>query len=39
MKCTIDSFLTWPEDPAWPDPSGNDPYDVATKMVYQKIIT
>ena len=18
----------WPEDPCWPDPSGNDPYDV-----------
>lgn len=19
----------WPEDPAWPDPYGNDPYDIA----------
>ena len=18
----------WPEDPAWPDPYGNDPYDI-----------
>jgi len=18
----------WPEDPAWPDPSGQDPYDI-----------
>ncbi len=23
-------FITlWPEDPAWPDPFGNDPYDIA----------
>jgi hypothetical protein len=21
--------LCWPEDPAWPDPSGQDPYDLA----------
>lgn len=20
----------WPEDPAWPDPSGNDPYDISS---------
>jgi hypothetical protein len=19
----------WPEDPAWPDPLGNDPYDIS----------
>lgn len=25
-----DSLLsTWPEDPAWPDPFGDDPYDIA----------
>lgn len=21
--------FAWPEDPSWPDPSGNDPYDIA----------
>jgi hypothetical protein len=25
-KSTVQS---WPEDPAWPDPFGNDPYDIA----------
>jgi len=23
------STRVWPEDPAWPDPFGNDPYDIA----------
>ena len=22
-------FHVWPEDPAWPDPFGNDPYDLS----------
>jgi hypothetical protein len=22
------SISAWPEDPAWPDPFGNDPYDI-----------
>lgn len=22
------SFTAWPEDPAWPDPFGDDPYDI-----------
>jgi hypothetical protein len=21
----------WPEDPAWPDPYGNDPYDITNQ--------
>lgn len=25
-----DNLLSaWPEDPAWPDPFGDDPYDIA----------
>jgi len=23
-----DALQCWPEDPTWPDPSGNDPYDI-----------
>ncbi len=22
------SLQAWPEDPAWPDPFGDDPYDI-----------
>ncbi len=29
MKYTTNKFQIWPEDPAWPDPSGNDPYDLS----------
>lgn len=29
MKSTSDNEMYWPENPAWPDPSGNDPYDIA----------
>ena len=28
MKRTRISLMQWPENPAWPDPSGNDPYDI-----------
>jgi hypothetical protein len=29
----INSVTTygWPEDPAWPDPYGNDPYDITNQ--------
>jgi hypothetical protein len=23
------NLYIWPEDPAWPDPSGSDPYDIS----------
>lgn len=23
------TIQVWPEDPAWPDPYGNDPYDLS----------
>jgi hypothetical protein len=29
MKSIADNLIRWPENPAWPDPSGNDPYDIA----------
>jgi hypothetical protein len=22
----------WPEDPAWPDPFGDDPYDISSTL-------
>jgi hypothetical protein len=28
MLCDNKQHKIWPEDPAWPDPHGNDPYDV-----------
>jgi hypothetical protein len=28
MIC-LRTIQTWPEDPAWPDPYGNDPYDLS----------
>jgi hypothetical protein len=33
MKNITNIFLIWPEDPAWPDPSGNDPYDVRGNLL------
>ena len=29
MRNKAHNLSIWPEDPAWPDPSGNDPYDVS----------
>ena len=29
MRNKAHNLSVWPEDPAWPDPSGNDPYDVS----------
>jgi len=29
MQTTTTNPTCWPENPAWPDPSGNDPYDIA----------
>lgn len=28
MLIRIFSYKAWPEDPAWPDPYDNDPYDI-----------
>jgi hypothetical protein len=28
MQIHTDLFDAWPDDPAWPDPYGNDPYDI-----------
>ncbi len=28
MKESEKILSGWPEDPAWPDPFGNDPYDI-----------
>jgi hypothetical protein len=28
MKAKLYNLLVWPEDPAWPDRAGNDPYDI-----------
>jgi hypothetical protein len=24
-----EQLMAWPEDPAWPDPFGDDPYDIS----------
>ncbi len=29
MYSDVQVTFFWPEDPSWPDPSGNDPYDIA----------
>ncbi len=29
MKSKNLDLFAWPEDPAWPDRTGNDPYDIA----------
>jgi hypothetical protein len=31
MKSEQYTFF-WPEDPCWPDPSGNDPYDIGRRV-------
>ena len=28
MYSVMQNPNVWPEDPLWPDPSGNDPYDI-----------
>lgn len=28
MSLSTKQLMAWPEDPEWPDPYGNDPYDL-----------
>ncbi len=36
MKSNVQRLNYWPEDPAWPNPFGDDPYDI---FIIQLMIT
>ncbi|MDJ0806852.1 MAG: hypothetical protein QNJ78_08460 [Gammaproteobacteria bacterium] len=39
MKTNWQNTCCWPEDPAWPERTGNDPYDINGMGLHHKNLT